>query len=108
MFWLLGVGHPVLPAECAGRTEKLLLLRSVGVYLLLTVGSPGLSRLTVPVPPMDAMQADKLPLTQAMINCSACVNHEPDDVAVAALAALALHASTSAISRVAGGVVCVP
>jgi len=52
---------------------------------------------------MDAMQADKLPLAQAMINCSACVNHEPDDVAVAALAALALHASTSAISRVAGG-----
>ena len=66
-------------------------------------GSPGLSGLTVPVPPMDAMQADKLPLAQAMINCSACVNHEPDDVAVAALAAPALHASTSAISRVAGG-----
>lgn len=49
------------------------------------------------------MQANELPLAHAMINCSACVNHEPDVLVVAADAAPALHASTSPISKVAGG-----
>ena len=64
--------------------------------------------LTEPDPPLAAMQATEFPLAQAMINCSASVNHEPDNVVVAALAAPALPASTNAISRVAGeGSVCV-
>jgi hypothetical protein len=33
-------------------------------------GSTTVSGLTVPVPPEDAMQANELPLAQAMINCS--------------------------------------
>lgn len=64
---------------------------------------PPPSELTVPVPPpAPAMQANELPLARTMINCSASVNHEPDDVVVAALATLTLPASANAISRVAG------
>lgn len=57
-------------------------------YLLTITGFVVVSGLTVPVPLPEAMQANELPLTHAMINCSAWVNHEPDDVEVAALACL--------------------
>lgn len=59
------------------------------------------SGLTVPAPPPAAMQATELPLAHS--SHSSMPLNEPDDAVVAAEAAPALHASTSAIRRVAGG-----
>ena len=71
-------------------------------YLFMITGLVVVAGLTVPAPPVAAMQAIGSPSKQAMINCSASMNHAPDEVAVVALAAPALLASTSAISKVAG------
>lgn len=65
--------NSILPVKCGQhRTEQ---PRQCWPYLLLTVGLPFPSGLTVPAPP-TAMQAVELPPTHAIIICSIAPNHD--------------------------------
>src|SRR5574337_1549448 len=84
------------------RTARTKLLLQRRFYLFMISGLLTVSGLTMPDPPSAAMQAAGLPAAHSSHRAMP-LNHELDVLVVAADAAPALHASTSAISRVAGG-----